>query len=255
MLKKWKLIVILGVFAYFYAYPYYQSKTLRSWHKPVHITIYAINGDKQEDTESYITKLWLRKFDDIKQYLETQAQEYNTPNLPKFILEVVSLKDISLPQKWLPWDNFVGRVVWSIQLRRWAENNFDTPFASNTIRILAHYSKNPINWPVIDNMPKLQGLMRVSYLTADNKKTDQNNVFLTHLILEVLGASIKYDSNGQPLIPQGLANPEQTPLYPQLQAEIMAGRIPLGETESILPLSLSSCIVGANTAKEINWIN
>jgi len=43
-------------------------------------------------------------------------------------------------------------------------------------------------------------------------------------------------------------------LFPQEQAELMAGRIPLSESRAEQPESLRQVVIGTLTAREINWI-
>jgi len=77
-----------------------------------------------------------------------------------------------------------------------------------------------------------------------------------HELLHTLGATDKYDlSNNQPLFPDGYAEPELTPLHPQLKAEIMGGRIPLSQLKAIIPSSLAKTVIGPKTANEIGWTN
>ena len=69
------------------------------------------------------------------------------------------------------------------------------------------------------------------------------------------GATYKYDfANNRPRFPEGYAEPLASPLYPQKQAELVAGRIPLSETEAGIPKSLKDTVIGVATAKEINWV-
>jgi hypothetical protein len=56
-----------------------------------------------------------------------------------------------------------------------------------------------------------------------------------------------------PLYPAGFADPERTPLYPQEDAEIMAGRRALSAQEAQMPASLGGVVVGPDTAREIRW--
>jgi hypothetical protein len=75
-----------------------------------------------------------------------------------------------------------------------------------------------------------------------------------HELLHTLGASDKYDrASGQPLVPDGLADPAQDPRYPQKMGEIMAGRIAVSATRAELPDSLADMVVGPATAREIGW--
>ena len=78
---------------------------------------------------------------------------------------------------------------------------------------------------------------------------------ITHELLHTLGATDKYDlATNQPLYPEGYAEPDQQPLFPQEKAEIMAGRIPLSETKAAMPEGLTHTLIGEKTAREIKWI-
>jgi hypothetical protein len=77
---------------------------------------------------------------------------------------------------------------------------------------------------------------------------------VTHELLHTLGASDKYDpGTGQPLAPQGLGDPDQSPLYPQRTGEIMAGRVATTSRTAAIPASLAEMTVGPATAREIGW--
>ena len=73
--------------------------------------------------------------------------------------------------------------------------------------------------------------------------------------LFVFGASDKYElATGQPIWPQGYAEPERTPRLPQRIAEIMGGRVPIDEQQSEIPPSLADTVIGIETAKEIDLL-
>jgi hypothetical protein len=75
-------------------------------------------------------------------------------------------------------------------------------------------------------------------------------------LLHTFGATDKYDlTTGLPQYPEGFAEPESTPRYPQQHAEIMAGRMPLTATEAVLPDGLEDERVGPLTAREIGWLS
>ena len=82
----------------------------------------------------------------------------------------------------------------------------------------------------------------------------RNRIVIAHELLHILGAIDKYDFfTGQPAAPNGLANPLQSPLYPQEFAEIMGGRIAVSTHKWRHPASLAFCVIGAETASEIGW--
>ena len=76
---------------------------------------------------------------------------------------------------------------------------------------------------------------------------------VAHEILHTLGASDKYDAGGEPIYPQGYAEPDLQPLHPQTHAELMGGRIALSQFESKMPNSLRWVVIGEMTAEETDW--
>ncbi len=100
-----------------------------------------------------------------------------------------------------------------------------------------------------------KGLIGRVNVFASGNMAKQNNVVIAHEFLHTLGATDKYDpATNQPLYPEGYADPDLKPLLPQRYAEIMAGRIPLSQTEAETPASLDDALVGSKTAQEINWL-
>jgi hypothetical protein len=100
-----------------------------------------------------------------------------------------------------------------------------------------------------------EGLIGVVNAYASKAYSVRNNVVIAHEFLHTLGATDKYDPvSHQPVYPQGYAQPEQKPLYPQNLAEVMGGRIPVSGTHSEIPASLKQTVIGRVTAAEINWL-
>ena len=70
-----------------------------------------------------------------------------------------------------------------------------------------------------------------------------------------VGASDKYAAQGNPIAPDGLGDPKQSPLYPQKYTEIMAGRRALSPAHSEMPSSFRYIVIGEKTAHEIGWLS
>jgi hypothetical protein len=98
------------------------------------------------------------------------------------------------------------------------------------------------------------GTVGVVEVELDRTMVDFALFVTTHELLHLLGAKDKYDASGRSLVPEGLAEPEQRPLYPQRHAEVMARNVALSPTEERPPESLSDLKVGATTAREIGWV-
>jgi hypothetical protein len=94
----------------------------------------------------------------------------------------------------------------------------------------------------------------VVHAFADPAMSGSNNIVIAHELLHTVGASDKYDlSSGAPIYPGGFGDRGRQPLYPQDDAEIMAGRRALSEREWEMPRSLREVVVGPETALEIRW--
>jgi hypothetical protein len=98
------------------------------------------------------------------------------------------------------------------------------------------------------------GTVGVVEVELDRTMVDFALFVTTHELLHLLGAKDKYDAWGRSLVPEGLAEPELRPLYPQRHAEVMARNVALSPTEERPPESLSDLKVGATTAREIGWV-
>jgi hypothetical protein len=74
-----------------------------------------------------------------------------------------------------------------------------------------------------------------------------------HELLHTLGATDRYDDAGEPLVPEGLADPDLEPRYPQHATEVMARHRAVAPGRSKPPESLDELVVGDTTAREIGW--
>jgi len=229
-----------------------QSRT-QSWQRTLDVIVYPVNGDRREITSAYIESLSNESFDSIRGFMRREAERYKadlvTP-VDVFLGPQVS----TLPPAPPKGGATAGIIVWSLKLRYWAWRNDDYPGSRPDIRIFAVFYDPATTQQVEHSVGLKEGLIGVANVFAVNHMTEENNVVVAHELLHTLGATDKYNPiTTQPLFPVGFADPEQSPLYPQKFAEIMAGRVPLSDTESDTPRNLELAIIGPETAAEINW--
>jgi hypothetical protein len=229
-----------------------QSRT-QSWQRTLDVIVYPVNGDRREITSAYIESLSNESFDSIRGFMRREAERYKadlvTP-VDVFLGPQVSTLPPAPPRGGAT----AGIIVWSLKLRYWAWRNDDYPGSRPDIRIFAVFYDPATTQQVEHSVGLKEGLIGVVNVFAVNHMTEENNVIVAHELLHTLGATDKYDpTTTQPLFPVGFADPEQSPLYPQKFAEIMAGRVPLSDTESDTPRNLELAIIGPKTAAEINW--
>ena len=76
---------------------------------------------------------------------------------------------------------------------------------------------------------------------------------IAHEMFHALDATDHYDESGRAKIPEGLAEPDLVPRYPQRFVEIMARGRPVSPNEEVVLDTLDDLAVGPATAREIGW--
>ena len=124
------------------------------------------------------------------------------------------------------------------------------------VRIFVRYHAPDSSISLDNSVGLRKGMIGIVNGYASRRYHGTNNVIIAHEFLHTLGATDKYRlDDGQPVGPDGLAEPHKKPLYPQRYAEIMGGRIALSENDSVIPKSLRHAVIGPLTASEIKLVN
>lgn len=225
-----------------------------NWDNSLRVVIYPINGDQSDVSADYIASLKREQFADIEQFMKDEAKHYG--------ITVEQPMDIDLSEPVLsqppppPVDrkNVPAVMWWSLQLRWWAYRHNNYSGASPDIRMFVLYHDPEQHRGLAHSLGLKEGLIGVVNAFAEESYRGSNQVVVMHEILHTLGATDKYTDNGEPAFPEGYADPDKQPLYPQEYAEIMAGRIANSKTQSKMAEGLYEVVVGNKTAAEINWI-
>jgi hypothetical protein len=98
------------------------------------------------------------------------------------------------------------------------------------------------------------GRVGIARAELDHDTVDLSLFVAAHELFHTLGADDHYDADGRVRLPDGLAEPELVPLFPQRRAEIMARNRPVSATTEERPISLDELGVGPATAREIGWL-
>ncbi|MDH5395822.1 MAG: hypothetical protein OEW97_06075 [Gammaproteobacteria bacterium] len=253
--KNIRITVLLSILAVAAIYTKEQRLQTTSWYKPLEVIIFPINGDGSTATDHYLQQLTPNDFQDIDDFFVRGAKQYNLITEQPIITTLGSSLTYLPPAPPHDRKSVLHVMLWSMKLRYWAyKNTPDTKSNKNRIRLYVLYHQGLDNQPLAHSLGIQKGLIGVIHAFANDKQNQQNSIIMAHEILHTVGASDKYDRNNLPVYPDGYAQPEQTPLYPQRFAEIMAGRIPISNVRAQIPASLRHVIVGERTAKEINWI-
>ena len=228
---------------------------LAEWDRPVWITIYPISADGKDVTARYIAELDAANFNEIGRYFGREAKRFGL-ELPRAAHFQLAAPPESLPPALPSGPSRIGIGWWSLKMRWWAWRQAGKDgLPSPDIQVFMLY-RSADGTPRLDRSVGLQkGRYTLVNAYASPRMASRNRVVIAHELLHVLGATDKYDlATGQPVPPDGLADPAARPLYPQRRAEIMAGAVALGPREARMPTGLGATVVGPATARESGWL-
>ena len=223
------------------------------WTETLRVAVYPVSGDDSPVVDAYIAALKRPAFDAIAVFMRDQAQIHGLKlraPVELYLAPRVAKKPPAPPDHGTP----LAVIAWSLKMRWWAWRNesFDGPRPH--VRVFVQYYK-PVAGIGLDHSIGLrQGMIVLANAFASSDNEGGNNVVIAHELLHTFGATDKYDpENNQPRLPDGYAEPNAVPLYPQSKAEIMGGRIPRSPGEADIPRSLEQTVIGPATAREISW--
>lgn len=225
------------------------------WQRTVYVGAFPVNADTSTATERYLAQLDLGKIAEVDDFLRAEARRYGVSvDNP---IELTLYPALTVPPPTLdPGAGVLTRMLWSLKLRHYRSRALASVARSRPrIALFLLYHDPALSQSLPHSAGLQRGLTAVVHLFAIDSQEAQNRVVIAHELLHTFGATDKYDlATGLPLYPDGFAEPQLAPRYPQQLAEIMAGRMPLTATEARLPDGLPDERVGPLTAREIGWV-
>ncbi len=256
MFRAFRIAVLLFILLFVGLDAWLTQARSTDWDSSLWVKVYPINADGSEKSRRYIEKLTVDDFDGVEEFLRRESARYGKP-----ISEPIKMRlgepVRSQPPSLGPEPNMLDVMLWSLKMRLWAsDETAEQDSITPDVRIFLRYHSPEIHLSLENSVGIQKGMFGIVNAYAGRPYRGRNNVIIAHEFLHTLGATDKYDpATGQPLPPDGLADPELSPLYPQSRAEIMGGRIALAEDDAVIPKSLKYAIIGPLTAHEIGLSN
>lgn len=225
------------------------------WHRPLVVVIYPINGDGSKRSTNYIQQLTQSYFNSIEYFFRREAQRFGQAIKAPVEIKLAPPID-TVPPEPPKNGNVLEIMLWSLKMRYWAyqADSYDGPLTD--IQMFVLYFDPQANEVLEHSVGLEKGMLGRVNAYASRKLSEKNNVIIAHELLHTVGATDKYNLiSDQPLYPEGYAEPDRQPLFPQRKAELMGGRIPVSETEAKIPSNLDKVVIGDKTATEIKWLN
>ena len=254
--KLFRVVLLLSILFVIVVSTWMTEKRMAAWERPILVTIFPIAGDEDTNTLEFARNVELSYFADVNRFFDRESVPYGFNVTPAFRFQLAPVSS-ELPPEVPGQFSPAGIAWWSLKMRWWSwMKDLKSDLVSPDIQmyVLFHGFNGSSEVGISVGMRK--GRYGIVKAYAKESMTPHNLVVFAHELLHVLGATDKYVlSTGEPIFPQGFADPNQRPLFPQLKAEIMGGRIPLNSFSSKRAGSLEECRIGRLTGKEIGFLS
>lgn len=253
MWKKIRIIILLLILATVAQQTWLEQAKL-DWKDNFYVAVYPINADGSEKVGAYLRSLTRDDFEPMAEYFAQEAAPYHL-GLRRPIEVQLGAQVSEVPPAPPKNGSILSNIIWSLKFRLFAWRNSPKVSVRPAIRLYLLYH-DPENHKLLSHSTALnKGRIGRVNLFGSNAYAKQNLVILAHELLHTLNATDKYDlSTTLPFYPDGFAEPNKMPPYPQTLAELMGGRVPISETQADIPKSLKQTMIGEKTAREIGWL-
>lgn len=252
MWRKLRVIILLFILATVIQQTWLEKQHL-NWDNDLYVAIYPINADGSVKVSDYLRSFNNDDLVAIEDYFSEEAAQFKLAIRHPIKVRLGSVVS-DIPPAPPSNTKVLDTIIWSLKFRWYAWHHSPNMTVKPNIRLYALFY-DPVLHPVLSHSTALnKGRIGRVNVFGDAQYAKQNLVILAHELLHTLGATDKYDlSTTLPIYPNGYAEPDKMPLYPQQFAELMAGRIAVSEVQAEIPRSLKFTIIGNQTAQEIGW--
>ncbi len=257
MFKFIRVVILLAILFVVASNTMLSKSRATDWDRTLYVSIYPILalGNTNSESGRYLQQLKPRTYKAIETYFSRELKRYGK-DVERPVVITVHSRLKSTPPMVADGAGRFAIAIWSLKLRYWAwrasSNSDGTP---GDVQIFINYHAASGHKLLERSTALAKGQIGIVNVRASRSKNAMNNVIITHEILHTLGASDKYNlTTGQPDDPDGLADPNRKPRYPQRNAEIMAARVAISKTRWKNPDNIGQTIIGEITAQEIGLL-
>ncbi len=257
--KNWRillwLLLLFGVVLYALG-ELERRERGRDWTQPVRVAVVLVLDRDQPPTPAAIARFEERTLD-LSARLEEERLRYAPDATPPFQFSVHTTEEPDRPRPRLTRTGLWSTIRYNFDLWRYASAvddraNIET---DHDIRIYVRArTPDSAERQMVEGASQHGGNLGLVDVDLDESSVDFGLFVVAHELFHTCGAEDKYDARGLALVPEGLAEPELRPPFPQRYAEVMARGRPLAPGVETPPTELGDLRVGHQTAGEIGWL-
>ncbi len=250
MWRKVRIGVLLLILLFVALNTWFDRVYSTDWRNPLRVAILPVDGDGSAVSARYVQALTNDTLLPLENFFAEEGKAYGVAPVPPIRISLAAPLQERPPQL-EPGTGRLGVMLWSLRARYWASQMKAPPGTEVKLFVLYHDPQRTTSLPHSTGLQK--GLFGIVHVFADARMAGSNDTVIAHELLHTLGATDKYGTDNLPRRPDGYAEPDRQPLYPQDFAELMGGRIPISASEAEIPESLRQVVIGPLTAAEIGW--
>ncbi|ACT47291.1 hypothetical protein [Methylotenera mobilis] len=253
MWRKFRIIILLLILATALQELWLDKADL-AWKHNLYVAVYPINADGSEEVSAYLRTLSRDDFEPMAEYFAEEAESYKLGLRRPIEVQLGAVVN-ELPPEPPSNGSVLSTMLWSLKFRWFAWQHSPKVNVKPDIRLYLLYHDPKTSSRLGHSTALNKGRIGRVNLFGSSAYAKKNLVVTAHELLHTLSATDKYDlQNDLPSYPEGYAEPDKMPLYPQNFAELMGGRVPISANQADIPKSLRHTLIGEKTAREIGWL-
>jgi len=242
-----------------YAIQDYRSRRARNdWTRTLDVALVLVHVEGRPAIDGSLLAVLRARAGTLEDRLHAEARRYRADAVRPFRIRVLGPVEVKSAAPTPASESAVDLASHTLDLRRWLADvdpraGVDPDHYDTRIYVSVQRPASELR-SFVEGQSQEGGRVGVVAVELDESMVDLTLFVTTHELLHTLGASDRYDATGRTVVPDGLAEPDRVPRYPQRFAEVMARNRPVSPTSEEIPSSLDELAVGARTATEIGWL-
>lgn len=254
-----RVAILLGILAVVLLYAWNDVTRRRSrttWERPLEVAFVVLRKGEIDPSATALMRKRARDLEDV--LAAEQARHRGGSSFKPFSFQVYGPIDVASSPPSPAGDGILDLVSYTYEAWRYfrdVDARADVPGRGFDSRVyLVVRPPADARRRFVEGQSEEGGTIGSVDVELDESMVDFALFVATHELLHTLGATDKYDASGRARVPDGLADPARSPLFPQSHAEVMARNVVLGPRDERPPESLDELRIGQATAREIGWL-
>ncbi len=252
---KLRVALLLSVLLVVLLYAWRDHSTRRArneWKRTLDVAFVIVTSP---GVEAHAVTELRRRVPDLSRRLAQEFTRYRASAPRPFDIAVYGPTALAAPPP-EPGEGLLDAARYAYRLHRFSSDLDDragVPSRAFDSRIYVLLSP-PTDRALVEGTSEHGGRVGFARAELDGESVDLALFVAAHELFHTLGALDHYGPDGRALVPDGLAEPDLEPRYPQRLVELMARDRPLSEAEETRLSTLDELGVGPATAREIGWV-